>query len=191
MAIKLLITDFDGTLVDTFEANYLAYKDAFAEVGLDLTKEAYQGCFGFRFDKFMETMGINDDKIKSRIKELKSRYYPRHFGRFQVNEPLFKFIKAFHRAGGYTAIASTAREQNLKNALRHIGANDTFDYILAGEMVEKGKPDPEIYLKILSHFGLPANDALVFEDSQVGFEAAEQVGLSYIAINAKFYNNGN
>ena len=51
--IKAVITDFDGTLVDTFKANLHAYQEAFDEVGLILTEEQYRECFGFRFEKFM------------------------------------------------------------------------------------------------------------------------------------------
>ena len=40
--IKLLITDFDGTLVDTFRANYMAYRKAFEEVGLVLCETDYR-----------------------------------------------------------------------------------------------------------------------------------------------------
>lgn len=52
--IKLLITDFDGTLVDTFQANFMAYKKAFNQVGLALSEIEYRQCFGFRFDKFYD-----------------------------------------------------------------------------------------------------------------------------------------
>lgn len=51
--VKLLITDFDGTLVDTFEANFLAYQKAFSDCGLQLSEKQYKECFGFRFDDFM------------------------------------------------------------------------------------------------------------------------------------------
>lgn len=67
--IKLLVTDFDGTLVDTFEANFLAYQKAFSQFGLNLTEQQYQDCFGFRFDDFMEHMGISDTVIKQGIRK--------------------------------------------------------------------------------------------------------------------------
>ena len=47
--IKLLIVDFDGTLVDTFRANFMAYQEAFNQVGLALKEVDYRHCFGFRF----------------------------------------------------------------------------------------------------------------------------------------------
>lgn len=182
MAIKLLISDFDGTLVDTFEANFRAYAKAFEKVDLQLTREKYLDCFGFRFDKFMDKMWINDTEIRHQIKELKALYYPENFEFLKVNTPLLEFIRAFRNSGGKTAIASTAREKNLRNALRHINAENDFDLILAGENVTNGKPDPEIYQTVLEHFGIPASEALVFEDSEVGFQAAEAAGINYIAI---------
>ena len=44
--IKAIITDFDGTLVDTFEANLRAYQEAFYQVGITLMAEKYRECFG-------------------------------------------------------------------------------------------------------------------------------------------------
>lgn len=191
MAIKLLITDFDGTLVDTFEANYRAYKQAMDSVGLELSRERYRECFGFRFDRFMEALGITDESLKARIREAKAECYPYHFDYLVVNRTLLDFIRAFRRGGGHTAIASTARAKNLMNALRHIGADKDFDMILAGESVSKGKPDPEIYQTVLTKFNIAPNDALVFEDSEVGFKAAENAGIKYITINPTFFDNGN
>ena len=74
--IKALITDFDGTLVDTFDANLRAYQKAFADVGITLTAERYRECFGYRFDRFMTAMGIYDAETALRIKEAKKEYYP-------------------------------------------------------------------------------------------------------------------
>ena len=69
--IKAIITDFDGTLVDTFEANLKAYQEAFVSVGLSLTSDDYKKCYGFRFDRFMQAMNITDIQTIEQIKELK------------------------------------------------------------------------------------------------------------------------
>lgn len=191
MAIKLLISDFDGTLVDTFEANYRAYAEAFESVGLNLSRERYRECFGFRFDRFMDAVGIEDKNTKAEIREKKAECYPKHFDCLRANRTLIDFISAFHASGGMTAIASTAREKNLRNALEHLGFNDVFDLVLAGESVCKGKPDPEIYLTVLKKLNIAPEEALVFEDSEVGFKAAEAAGIEYIKINSKFFEYGN
>lgn len=180
--IKLLITDFDGTLVDTFQANYMAYRKAFEEVGLVLRETDYRCCFGYRFEKFMEVLGIADKKTAAEIKKLKSFYYPDYFKYLQVNDVLLQLLLAFKKGGGKIAVASTARRKNLNNVLRYIGVADNFDYILAGEDVEHGKPSPEIYEKVLSYFGMIPNEALIFEDSEIGIQSARNAGVNYIVI---------
>lgn len=187
--IKILISDFDGTLVDTFEANLRAYQEAFDRCGLELQPDVYRNCFGYRFDRFMEALGIADPEIKTEIKRRKAACYPKYFEYLKVNKPLLEFIRAFHRAGYKTAIASTARRENLMNVLTYIGAADDFDLILAGEEVKEGKPAPEIYLKVLDYFDCQPFEALVFEDSEVGFQAARNAGINYVTIKSTFYGD--
>ena len=123
------------------------------------------------------------EQTKQKIKEIKSEVYPQYFHYLKVNTSLLEFIKSFKINGGKTAVASTARKKNLMNALDYIGASSYFDLILAGEDVSRGKPDPEIYLKVLEHFQMKPEEALVFEDSEVGIKAAENANISYIKIN--------
>ena len=180
--IKLLITDFDGTLVDTFEANFSAYQRAFKEVGVSFTRQDYKRCFGFRFDRFMEEMNVTDKAVAELIRELKGRYYPEYFHLIRVNEPLVNLLATFHNGGCQTAVASTARRKNLMNVLSYLHLADNFDLILAGEDVQKGKPSPEIYLKVMSALQVPAHETLVFEDSVVGVEAAQAAGTQCVKI---------
>ena len=187
--VKLLITDFDGTLVDTFAANYAAYNKAFSEVGLSITEEQYRKCFGYRFERFMTEMGVVDVTVASKIRSLKGRYYPEFFDRLVVNRPLLEFLRAFRRGGAKTAIASTARRINLENALAYIGADGDFDLILAGEDVKDGKPSPEIYQTAVERMGVLPSEAIVFEDSAVGFAAAEAAGICHVKVNEFFYGD--
>ena len=187
MTLKLIITDFDGTLVNTFEANYQAYADAFIQCGQKLTYDLYKQCFGYRYDDFMHAVGINDTDIQERIRKIKGEVYPFYFEYLQSNEPLINFIRAFHRGGGKTAIASTARRLNLANALQYLHLTEVFDCVLAGEDVTHGKPNPEIYLKVMERMEISARQTLIFEDSEVGFEAAEASGAQCIKINQAFY----
>lgn len=182
MEIKLVITDFDGTLVGTFQANYQAYREAFKQVGLTLTEEQYRKCYGLRFDAFMDAMGIDDADVRKHIRTIKGECYPDHFGLLRVNQPLLDFIRMFRCCGGKTAVASTARGKNLTNALKHIGATDDFDLILAGEDVKEGKPSPEIYNTVMQRMGVTPDQTLIFEDSPVGLQAAEAAGAHYIKI---------
>jgi len=182
MEIKLLITDFDGTLVNTFRANFLAYSHAFNEVNLCLTEGQYRQHYGLRFDDFMSAMGVDDVETRKHIRKIKGDCYPDFFDTLAVNQPLLDFIRMFHRNGGKTAVASTARGKNLNNALKHISAVNDFDLILAGEDVVQGKPSPEIYLTVMNRMDVTPDETLIFEDSNVGLQAARASGARFIKI---------
>lgn len=183
MAYELIISDFDGTLADTFGANYAAYRDALAPEGIVLTEADYRQYLGLRFDSFMDHLGIHDPEQRRRIRDAKSEAYPRHFDLLRPNTSLLSTIRAHRATGGKTAIASTARERNLRAALLHIGAIDDFDLILAGESVAHGKPDPEIYEKVLAHFRLTPDRALVYEDSPTGLAAARAACIPVVEVH--------
>ena len=180
--ISAIITDFDGTLVDTFEANLRAYQKAFNGVGLDLTAEKYRQCFGFRFERFMTAVGITDEKTWNYIREAKKEYYPQFFDYLNPNKALIELIDCFHHMGGKTAIASTARRENLLNVVNYLEIGDRFDLIYAGIDVKQGKPSPEIYLKAMEELGVNPEETLIFEDSEVGIEAAKASGAKHIII---------
>ena len=180
--ISAIITDFDGTLVDTFEANLHAYQKAFNGVGLNLTAEKYRQCFGFRFERFMTAVGITDEQKRNYIREAKKEYYPQFFEYLKPNKALIELINGFHRMGGKTAIASTARQENLMNAVTHLEIGEMFDLVYAGIDVKQGKPSPEIYLKAMEALGVKPDETLIFEDSEVGIEAAWASGANYIII---------
>lgn len=185
--IRAIITDFDGTLVDTFEANLRAYQKSFSECGIKLTEEKYRDCFGLRFDAFMSRMSVFDEQKACRIKELKKEYYPHFFEYLVPNQPLIGLIDSFHRLGGKTAIASTARKENLMNAIHALDLKEYFDLIFAGVDVKRGKPDPEIYNKAMESLGVKPEETLIFEDSDIGIGAAIASGAKYIRVTPEWF----
>lgn len=180
--IKAIITDFDGTLVDTFEANLRAYQKAYQSVGLDITAEKYRECFGFRFERLMTATGVFDDRTANAIKEAKKEIYPTFFQYLNPNKALIELIRSFHAMGGKTAIASTARKENLMNVVNYLDLAPLFDLIFAGVDVKQGKPSPEIYLKTMEALGVQPEEVLIFEDSPVGIEAARASGAHVMIV---------
>lgn len=180
--IKAIITDFDGTLVDTFEANLRAYQKAFGDVNMSLTAEKYRECFGYRFERFMMAMAVQDDKTADYIREAKKEYYPQYFEFLKSNNSLIGLMESFHAMGSKTAIASTARKENLMNVVNYLNLADKFDLIFAGVDVKQGKPSPEIYLKAMETLGVKPEEVLIFEDSPVGIEAARASGAHVLIV---------
>lgn len=180
--IKAIITDFDGTLVDTFEANLRAYQYAYQYVGLDITAEKYRECFGLRFERLMIATDVFDESKANLIKEVKKEIYPTFFKHIQPNKALIELVRSFHAMGGKTALASTARRENLKNVVNYLNLEPIFDLIFAGEDVKQGKPSPEIYFKTMKALRVQPEEVLIFEDSPVGIEAAKASGAHFFQI---------
>ena len=180
--IKAIITDFDGTLVDTFEANLRAYQKAFGDVNMSLTAEKYKECFGFRFERLMTATGVFDERTADIIREAKKEFYPQFFSFLKPNKALLGLLEGFKALGGKTAVASTARRENLMNVVNYLGIADHFDLIYAGADVKEGKPSPEIYLKAMDALGVTPKETLIFEDSTVGLQAAEASGAAYMKV---------
>lgn len=181
--IKAIITDFDGTLVDTFEANLRAYQKAYQSVGLDISAEKYRECFGYRFERLMTATGVFDERTANAIKEAKKEIYPTFFQYLNPNKALIELIQSFHAMGGKTAIASTARRENLMNVVIYLDLASLFDLIYAGVDVKQGKPSPEIYLKTMEALDVQPDEVLIFEDSPVGIEAARASGAHVLVVS--------
>lgn len=181
--LRLLITDFDGTLADTFEAHYLAYSDAFDLTGRNLSPELYREGFGMRSDDFMQLAGITDPDEIHIIAEANTPSYGRHLDKVTANTALLEFIRWARQQGILTAVASTSHPQRLQMGLEAIGALNDFDYILSGHDITHPKPHPEVYLRLLELADVPSDDALVFEDSPIGIQAAQSAHIPVMQVN--------
>ncbi len=77
-------------------------------------------------------------------------------------------------------MASTSAEASVRAVLEHVAGEERaarFDVVLAGDVVPRKKPAPDIYELALERLGVPPSDALVIEDSRNGLEAAAGAGL--------------
>ena len=70
--------------------------------------------------------------------------------------------------------------------LNEMNIKEVFDLIITKETVEKKKPDPEIYFKIMDHFGGKPSECLIFEDSYTGVLTANRAGIEVITIYDKY-----
>ena len=184
--IKAFITDFDGTLAFTYAANLAAYQRAidFATDGAyKLTNEVYSECFGYRFNDFMDAINITNENIRLLIKEKKAEYYATYASSVVINNDLLSTLKFAKLNGVKVALATTARFVNIMTVLKtHNIDTEIFDLILTGEDVKEGKPNPEIYLTAMKALNVKPEETIVFEDSDIGIEAAVKAGCNYIKV---------
>lgn len=192
--IRLILLDFDGTLADTRRANTLAYVAALGEAGYTLTEEEYTAnYFGMRCEEFLTRFGIADPAERERLRLRKIALYPTFFDTVRLNGPLWEFCRQFRGQGGRVWVVSTGSRANIDNVMRHLGIGGPgtpaseaplgcVDGILSGADVERAKPCPDCFLEAMRREGCTPQQTLIFEDSQIGIEAARRSGAGYFVV---------
>ncbi|MCU0644437.1 MAG: HAD family phosphatase [bacterium] len=97
-------------------------------------------------------------------------------------EGLIDFLQKLEDDNIPKAIASSAPPENVKFTLEKTGIEKYFDIMFNESDIEKGKPDPEIYLKAAAALRFPAKRCIVFEDSLAGVLAAKRAGCKVIGV---------
>lgn len=181
--LKLILLDFDGTLVDTRRANALAYIETLSEVGITLTEQEYlDKYYGVRCIEFMRMVGISDDNTIKRLRQRKVELYPNYFDSVRLNEELWAWCGMIRRMGAKVWIVSTGHIDNIRNVMHHLNITDGIDGIISGDDVSQSKPSPEPFFEAMRREGVSPEETIIFEDSQVGVEAARQSGAQYVVI---------
>lgn len=184
---KLAVFDLDGTLFDTGEVNFLAYQRALREVGYEVDKEYYiRCCNGYHYKRFLPNIlkDVQEEKIADimeMVHQRKKAYYKECLYAVRVNEFLFDMIERF-KSMYHIACVTTASRQNTEEVLEFTGKRQLFDLVLCQEDVIKKKPDPEGFLKAIEYFQVTPKNTIVFEDSDVGVEAAVASGACVMKI---------
>ena len=84
--------------------------------------------------------------------------------------------------GGYRKVAT--------RILKSIGILDRFDILVAADDVERHKPHPDTFLKCAEQMGVDPADCLVFEDAELGFQAARRAGMQLIDVRPYYRGHG-
>lgn len=177
--MKLIIVDMDGTLFDTKDVNYHAYRQALAEHGFNLDYDYYRDfCNGRHYTQFLPQITTEDKQILAAIHARKKALYPAFLSKARPNEHLIGILRALR--GEYkSALVTTASRANCSDILNHFQLTDLFDLVLTHDDIIHSKPDPEGFLKAMAYFDATAEETVIFEDSDVGLEAAKRTSASY------------
>lgn len=181
--MKLVLFDLDGTLFDTKDVNYYAYNYALKEYGYSVDYEYYcQKCNGKRYTQFLpQIIGENNDIIEQ-VHKKKKEVYSKYLKYARINEHLIQICKCM-KSEYKTAVVTTASKKNCMEILETFHILDLFDLILTQENVSEAKPSPEGFLKAMKHFEVSPEDTIIFEDSDVGIEAAKRSGANYMVVH--------
>ena len=181
--LKLIMLDFDGTLVDTRRANALAYIKTLSVVGMMLSEEEYLEKYsGVRCTEFMRMVGIESEDEIRRLRLRKVELYPEFFNSVVLNKELWSWCCMMRRMGVKVWIVSTGHIDNIRNVMRYLSIDDGVDGIICGDDVTNPKPAPDCFLEAMRREGVMPEESIIFEDSAVGIEAAHCSKAPYVVI---------
>lgn len=179
MSEKLVMVDLDGTLVDTSRVNYFAYKKAMNLYGFELDFDYFcKYCYGRHYLDFLPIITTDDKEVLNKIHYTKKVNYKLYLHEAVLNNALVDILRLM-KMEYKTALVTTASRQNTYDILNHYHLQNFFDLILTHEDVNNSKPDPEGYNKAMQYFHTDPANAMIFEDSESGIEAAKRAGCSY------------
>ncbi|MGA9770840.1 MAG: HAD family hydrolase [Blastocatellia bacterium] len=190
--IRGVILDIDGTLVDSNDAHARAWVEALAEEGISVPFDKVRPLIGMGGDKLLPRVsGLEEDsprgrRIGQRRGEIfKERYLPRLKPFPSTRDLLLKM----RERGLKLAVATSAKEEELKPLLKIAGANDLIEEKTSSDDAENSKPDPDIVKAALDESGLSADEAVMIGDTPYDIEAASRAGLKIIAFRSGGWND--
>lgn len=187
MAYKAIIFDMDGTLLESTEADYLAWQRIFDRYNQPLDYEKYVTMLGIRsMNVITDFLGFKDPEDVSRILIEKFECFVEVVNEKPVVPVPFagEFLKAAANSNLKIALATSSRKEKMNLLLTKLSFIQYFDAIVTGEEVHKGKPEPDIFLLAARRLGVEPADCLVVEDGPIGVTAAKKAGMKCLAITA-------
>jgi len=182
-----LIFDCDGTLVDTPPAHLRALREGLAAHGLTMDKDWYYPRGGLTPDALMDeyeaVLGITVPR-----EDIFSRYtvaFQAGLERIKEITVIAEIAREWHGRVPM-AIATNGRRENVEATLTATKLRPLFDFVVAAEDVERGKPAPDVFLESAHRMAVAPASCVVFEDSDEGLEGARTAGMQTIDIREHF-----
>ncbi len=184
--LEAVIFDWDGVVVDSSAAHKASWEMLAEERNLLLPDDHFTLSFG-RVNKVIIPEIFRWTLDPEMIEELGNRKEALYREILEETglDPLpgaLEIMESLQDAGIPIAVGTSTPRKNVETVIDLIGAGGLFDVIISSEDVQKGKPDPEVFLKAADALDAEPADCVVFEDSLYGIQAALSAGMKAVAL---------
>ena len=188
--MKAALFDLDGVIVDTAKYHYEAWASIAQTLGYTLSAEKNEALKGVSRDQSLirildwSEATVNKETFQSLLKK-KNRHYLSLVASLGPKDALPGVLSFLETLQSKTiSIGLGSASKNARLILERLKIMSFFDAIVDGNDVKQGKPHPEVFLKGAKALGISPHNCVVFEDSQVGIDAAVSAKMTAIAIGS-------
>jgi HAD superfamily hydrolase (TIGR01509 family) len=182
--VRALVFDFDGLLVDTESAAVRAWEEVLAGRGVPMPYDVWHAAIGGQGSDAAMLGYLGELLGHADASALRAQWWIRHLALVHAT-PLRPGVAGYLaeavRLGLGLAIASSATGDWVAAHLHRLGTHEAFTVVATGDH-HAAKPAPDTYLAALAGLGVPAAQAVAFEDSPTGVAAAKAAGLRCVAV---------
>lgn len=191
--IKLVIFDLDGVIIDLKDCHYESLNEALRDFSNQYVieeEEHYKFYDGLPTKQKLKMLSkyknlpessydtISNDKQTHTLKFIYEKVKP--------SENISRLFEELKNHGYKTCIASNSVSNTIYAVLTKLKILHLVDHVFSNQDVKFSKPNPEIYFRAISHFGVLPQESLIVEDSPFGLEAAYQSGSHVLRVNNSF-----
>lgn len=188
MAFKLraLIFDLDGVIASTLPLHYDSWQRLSQEVAIPFTAEQYRLMQGLprrkSMDIFLDGREVSEETAQAWMAR-KNDFFHENLHRMTPAHSMPgapELIREAHASGLKIGLGSSS--QNARRVLEKLELLPYFDVVADGNTVPNNKPAPDIYWWVAERLGVKPTEAVVFEDSESGLQAALAGGFWAVAV---------
>jgi len=177
---RYFVFDFDGVITDGIPLQDEAYVLLFSKYGLDVSVDYLHTHIGMTSRQVIEKIAIEnsiDESLDSLVQAQKALVKDLYATKAEPAPGLRAFVTKLQESNFTIAVASSTQSDILKLVLSKFGILDAFVSVVGGEMISKGKPDPEMIQKSLDNMGASPANAVAIDDARSGILAANTLGM--------------
>lgn len=182
---QAVIFDMDGTLIDTERIGAASWDFAGEETGLFVSEAVKRSMIGrnMRDITAIVEAALPDEDVRPLLDRANYHYHRLVTETAPPVKPgAVALLDWLTQKRIPLALATSSRAEQLEDKLGRCGLRAYFAFVIAGDQVDRGKPEPEIFERAAEGLGVPVGQCVVFEDSAAGIEAAQRSGALAVLV---------
>ena len=180
---KAYLFDCDGTIVDSMPLHYIAWKTALAEWNCPFPEELFYSWGGKPVDEIISTLNVMNG-LHMPVKQVGIRKEDLYFDLLPRLKAIPEVVEHIEAQQGRIpfAVVSGGRRNSVVRSLTAVNLLDRFQTIVGAEEYTKSKPAPDAFLIAAARLCVAPADCLVFEDTDLGIQAATAAGMASVRV---------